>query len=279
MLNTGCWVCRFDPSWVKRLWFTIDDRIIFDEGCGRYRAQAWSEDWFFSKKANELGLRIGCTRKIPIIHQGEALYTNQRAWGTEKFDSDALEFSALANGFPYEIPGWLKPEEGRALGELARGKRVLEIGSYCGLSTVCLARTAEHVTAMDYFDGRATPAPYDTREIFNESIRRYGLDEKVTVAHPDDSLPEEFFDLVFIDGAHDYESVRHDILKATAALKPDGLLAFHDYRRSPHEFQDSAYDPGVTQAVNELLEVGGELISRHATVAVVRPPAALPLEV
>jgi urease accessory protein len=35
-----------------------------------------------------------------------------------------------------------------------------------------------------------------------------------------------------------------------AALKPGGLLAFHDYR--------SAIDPGVTEAVAEFIESGGD---------------------
>lgn len=86
------------------------------------------------------------------------------------------------------------------------------------------------------------------------------------------------YDLVFIDGNHEEEWVQQDIGQSLRVLKPDGLLAFHDYRRKPAEF-DGRWDPGVTQAVNELLASGGELISTHETVAVVRPPAAIPLEV
>ena len=37
---------------------------------------------------------------------------------------------------------------------LATAKNVLEIGSFCGRSTLWLARTAEHVTAVDTFDCR-----------------------------------------------------------------------------------------------------------------------------
>jgi protein-L-isoaspartate O-methyltransferase len=273
LLNTGCWVCRFDPAWVKRVWFTIQDRIVYDEVMGRYRAQAWSEDWFFSKKCNALGLKIGATRKVGVMHQGELAFTNMKPWGSNLFDTDAVGVSPVPGAFPLEIPGWLRPEEGKALAELARGKRVLEIGSYCGLSTVCMARTAKHVTAVDYFDGRGTPLPQDTLPQFMANIRRYGLAEKVSVWQPDWLHGEiaDRFDLVFIDGAHNADSVAADVDKALAVLRSDGRLVFHDYQSDVH--------PGVTEVVNVLLANGGELMSTHETLAVVKPPALIPLEV
>jgi predicted O-methyltransferase YrrM len=79
-------------------------------------------------------------------------------------------------------------------------------------------------------------------------------------------LPE-VYDLVFIDGSHDRESVLRDAdLAVRHVLKPGGVLVFHDYR--------SSQDPGVTEAVDELIAGGGELLSRCGTLAVVRPPAA-----
>jgi|GEM_PF-1044057 len=38
-------------------------------------------------------------------------------------------------------------------------------------------------------------------------------------------------DLFFIDGAHSYEYVRSDTLKALACVKPGGVIAWHDYGR------------------------------------------------
>ena len=46
-------------------------------------------------------------------------------------------------------------------------------------------------------------------------------------AHFDD----ESLDLVFIDAAHDYESVRADIAAWQPKLKSNGILAGHDYSR------------------------------------------------
>lgn len=280
LLNTGCWVCKFDYEWAKEVNFTINDRIVFNDACNRWQAQTEPEDWYFSRLLHEIGhgpfshlrpLRIGATRKIQVLHRGETDYHNTSAWGSHKFDSEAIGVSPVPGAFPREIPGWLKPAEGKALAELASGKWVLEIGSYCGLSTVCIGRTAEHVTAVDYFDGRGTPVPRDTRSIFDDSIRRYGLTERVLTKHPDDELPTNYFDVAFIDGAHDEYSVRSDVEKAIAALKSNGLLVFHDYNEPAH--------PGVDAAVHDLLANGGELLSVTDNLAVVKPPALIPQEV
>lgn len=282
LLNTGCFVVKWDQEWCQQVRFEINDRIVFNRACNRYQAQTEPEDWFFSRQLHEIGtaghpldglvdpLRIGATRKIKVLHTGEMDFTNSAPWGTDKYDADAVPCSPVATAFPYDIDGWLHPDEGRKLAELAAGKRVLEIGSYCGLSTVCMARTAEHVTAVDYFDGRDTPAMQDTSQKFIESLERHAVADKVTACHPEQSLPLDEYDMAFIDGAHDAESVRADIEKARSVLIPGGILAFHDYK---------GIDPGVTEAVDELLSRGGQMISLTHTLAVVHPPAAIPLEV
>jgi hypothetical protein len=50
-------------------------------------------------------------------------------------------------------------------------------------------------------------------------------------------------DFVCIDAAHDYESIKSDILAWLPKIKVGGMLAGDDY---PY--------PGVTKATNELLE-------------------------
>lgn len=279
LLNTGCWVAKWNQEWCRQVFFTINDRIVFDIPQNRYRTEVESEDWFFSRLLHEQGLKIGATRKIAVAHQGEIDFLNTHPWGTDAFDNESpnrnRRFSPVPGAFPYDINGWLLPSEGKALAELARGKRVLEIGSYCGLSTVCMGRTAEHVTAVDYFDGRGTPQPHDTKPDFDRNIERYGLAHKVVAKHPTwlemGDLPREEYDLAFIDGDHSFKSVAADIVHAMNLLKPDGLLSFHDFKHPSH--------PGVEEAVDGLLLDGGELISVTESVAVVRPPARIPLEV
>lgn len=275
LLNTGCWVIKWNQEICKKLHFEINDRIVFDPASNSYRPEVESEDWFFSRCMNELGLKIGATRKIAVKHEGDVEFVNTHAWGSQAFDNESHKYgrktSPVPTAFPWEIEGWLLPKEGEWLATLAKGKRVLEIGSYCGLSTVCMGRTAEHVTAVDYFDGRGTPTPRDTYADFSSNIARYGLTEKVSICHPHEPFTLKQYDLAFIDAAHDYLSVRRDIERVRKVIAPEGLIAFHDYKHPSH--------PGVEEAVGELIADGGELLSIHETIACVRPPALIPLEV
>lgn len=278
LLNTGCWVAKWNQEWCRQVHFEINDRIVFNRAANRYQAQTEPEDWHFSRQLHEIGrgpssgvkpLRIGATRKIKVLHQGETEFTNEYAWGRQYFDTEACQVSPVANAFPRDISGWLLPEEAKALEQWTNGKNVLEIGSYCGLSTVVIARHANHVSAVDYFDGRGTPSPRDTRAEFESNIARYGVADRVSAFHPD-AMPDGPFDVVFIDGAHDYESVKADIEKAIDVLTIDGVLMFHDYGHPCH--------PGVAQAVDELCRDRGGVIFVCETLAVVKP-AAVPMEV
>lgn len=271
LLNTGCWVAKWNQDWCRQVRFEVNDRIVFNRTAGRYQAQTEPEDWYFSRLCHEIGLKIGATRKVAVMHQGEMEFTNERPWGSEPFDRETTAVSPVPGAFPREIDGWLHADEAKALAELARDKDVLEIGSYCGLSTVCMARTADHVTAVDYFDGRGTPVPRDTRPAFDANLMRYGVAGRVVAVHPDDPYPLDRYDMAFIDGAHDEESVRCDIDRVLSHLAPGGLIIFHDYQPGIHS--------GVERAVEKLLANGGELVSIHNTLAVVRPPAHIPLEV
>lgn len=280
LLNTGLWVCRFDEAWARQVRFTINDRIVVDPS-GRYVPQCEPEDWYFSRLCHELDLKVGATRKIRLTHRGSAAFSNAQPWG-QPFDSAWIGQSVLPepppppDGFTLpDIPGWLRIEEGAKLAELARGKRVLEVGSYLGLSTVCLARTAESVLAIDPHDGRGTEVPQDTLPGFRANLARYGLEnvfvEPMTLAEyvaTERRTRTFWYDLIFIDGAHDRDSVEADIraiLDDPYMLADGGLIAFHDYR--------SPVDPGVTAAVDALLDRGGELLSLTGSLAVVRPPA------
>lgn len=280
LLNTGCWVAKWNQEWCRHVHFEINDRIVFNRAANRYQSQTEPEDWCFSRQLHEIGsgptahlprLRIGATRKIPLVHQGETEFTNQRPWGSDAFDKETCDISPVPGAFPRDVAGWLHRDEADALVTLAAGKRVLEIGSFCGLSTVVMARVAEHVTAVDYFDGRGTPEPQNTLPEFRRNIRRYGVADKVVTCHPDAELPLAEYDLAYIDGAHDYESVTADTEKAMSVLAPDGLIAYHDFHHALH--------PGVARVVDVLVQAGGELVSTTNTLAVVRPPAGITLEV
>jgi hypothetical protein len=291
LANTGCWVCDFTKPWRHAtqsdgslaVYFSIEDRIVC---CPKgspslmdgepinhevFFAHVNSEDWNFSRKLGRQGAKVMCTRNVIINHLGKIPYRNDCPWGDEfdrdladNFDSVPIKPKEWADG---KVIGWMTAAEQKALIELGEGKRVLEFGSYCGLSTICLAEKASMVYAVDTFDGRGTKTPRDTMEEFTENIKRAGVNHKVMVIRGEiekvhHKLPQDF-DLAFIDASHDFTSVLRDARIAREKLTPMGLLAFHDY--------GTRRDPQVTLAVDEMIAAGAEIVGRIDTLIVLRP--------
>jgi hypothetical protein len=63
-------------------------------------------------------------------------------------------------------------------------------------------------------------------------------------------LPDEYFDLIYVDAAHDYENVRSDAVLSVQKVKPRGAIVFNDYTMHDPYLQA---DYGVVRAVNELV--------------------------
>lgn len=95
LLNTGCWVCRFNPDWAEEVRFTINDRIVRSQTTGKWQADVEPEDWNFSRQCNALGLRLGCTRKVPVQHAGHIRYSNTEPWGAWPCDLEFVPESIL----------------------------------------------------------------------------------------------------------------------------------------------------------------------------------------
>jgi predicted O-methyltransferase YrrM len=160
-----------------------------------------------------------------------------------------------------QIVGWMEPDELDWLYETAKtASRALEIGCFMGRSTCALLAgmrdgSKGRLTVIDTFDARGTSraaefsGPRGTASLLKEfrdnvSVRGLGLPE--VLIGPSESreirakIPDASLDLIFIDGAHDFDSVSSD-LYYDRKLRPGGIMSGHDY---DHD------SPGLIEAVD-----------------------------
>ena len=134
--------------------------------------------------------------------------------------------------------GWFTWAECDLLAEWARGKLILELGTYLGRSTVAMARTAKHVVTVDHFTGSPLEnwyeQPGDYLAQTRENLHRYGVARSVTVIATDmlnlaGWLKPRAFDGVLVDGAHDFASVDRDSVLALAAVRDYRGVVWDDF--------------------------------------------------
>ena len=85
VVNTGLWVCDFTKPWVEEVHFQILDGIQKNDN-GKFSPLIFSEDWNFSAKLQELGLKVAATNIVEVNHYGHGHYSNQGAWGDWESD-------------------------------------------------------------------------------------------------------------------------------------------------------------------------------------------------
>jgi predicted O-methyltransferase YrrM len=137
------------------------------------------------------------------------------------------------------VGGWLTRDQARALWDAAHqlrpGGTILEIGSHQGRSTIVLASAAADVgatvVAVDPFVSGAMFGGAATRDRFEANLAAAGVRDAVrliversTALRPGWHEPLE---LLYIDGKHDYWTVRDD-LRWTEHLPPGAPVFVHD---------------------------------------------------
>ena len=114
--------------------------------------------------------------------------------------------------------------------------RLDELAEVWGRSTSAIFQGSSH---LEYFKRQ-----FATRG--DQVVVEQGTSWEVLERYPD-----RFFDLIYVDAGHDYESVRRDTLVATMKLRDDGLLVYNDYVMFDHLQQGEPY--GIIPNVNALV--------------------------
>jgi predicted O-methyltransferase YrrM len=164
---------------------------------------------------------------------------------------------------PESVKGFLHPEEGTRLYELAlaaaqRGP-CLEVGSYCGKSTLYLGTgcreagqllyavdhhrgSEEHQPGEEYHDPELVEAAsgrFDSLVAFRDTLARADLEQTVVPMVTSSALAARHWNtplaLVFIDGGHSREAALTDYRCWAGHVQPGGLLAIHDLFPDPAE--------------------------------------------
>lgn len=149
------------------------------------------------------------------------------------------------------IEGWLSPYEQFALLHLPSlvdhlPGSIVEIGSYKGKSTIALALGSSILSTQKRPIYAIDPFIVPPFKFFQDNITNHKLEHMVIPIkkHSEEAYndcPKEIA-AIFIDGDHEYSSVKRDIFHYVPKVVKGGLIAFHDY---------SDFWPGVYRAVNE----------------------------
>jgi hypothetical protein len=168
------------------------------------------------------------------------------------------------------IEGWLADEEAdlliaataKALTTHEQPHTIVEVGSYCGRSTVVFGSVVKTLSpdgkiyAIGPHDGKVGAMDQGiisgepTLKRFNRNIEQAELTKYVEVIqkHSYEVTWDKSIQFLFIDGLHDYTNVARDFFQFERWVVPGGYIAFHDY---------ADYYPGVKSFVNETLASGG----------------------
>lgn len=158
-----------------------------------------------------------------------------------------------------DIDGWFDyPDLYRWIAESCKdGDIIVEVGCWKGRSVNYLASACRalgkkpRIIAVDTFCGEAGQIEHAHcgyfRDEFERNLKACGNDDIIEICESDSAAAAAGFKdgevfAVFIDAAHEYEPVLRDLKAWIPKVRPEGILAGHDYHHEP-----------VRRAVDELL--------------------------
>ena len=184
-------------------------------------------------------------------------------------------------------PGFMPEDEGLALYaaavEVAPLGPLVEIGTWCGRSTILLAAAAAtaatHVITIDHHRGSEEHQPgweyhqpelvdpdvgkIDTLPVFRKVLATSGLEQHVIAVVASSQDVGRYWNtpvgMVFVDGSHTDESAQRDYETWAVQVCEGGLLAVHDVFADPDEGGQAPFRMYQRAlASGQFTEVGGQ---------------------
>lgn len=205
-------------------------------------------------------------------------YSNARQGATEIIRQVDPRYRRFRKIWPEisKIDGWLVPGQEwwlyKTAHSLPPNSIIVEIGSFKGRSTACLAlgcsRRNGHVYAVDTFNGNDVDF-FDRNYLseFESNMRMLGLTESVTPIVMTSKEASEVWDkpinMLFIDGSHVFDDVVSDFLGFFPQVRDGGMVALHDVCETW---------PDVVKAWCEVAVIRLRRIGQFSTIAYGRKP-------
>jgi SAM-dependent methyltransferase len=114
--------------------------------------------------------------------------------------------------------------------------KVLELGVNNGISTEVFCRYSNSVVAVDF------QKTENIERILSENKNLTFHQMRFSEFYKENTLD---FDLIYIDGSHEYRDVKEDIQNSLRIIRSGGIISGHDYNSTC---------PGVIMAVNEMFK-------------------------
>ena len=220
----------------------------------------YSDNWF-SECAHRDGVVIDARDLVfehlhPVHGKGEmdAVYARSNAeanYKAGKYHLDRLSQGVITS---WDVDGWCDFRDlyTAIARTLPNGAQVAEIGVWKGQSVIHLAQRMQDmgkgclIHAIDTFQGDDDTGKESTLVQFTENIESAAVSGRVYPMADESVLAATRFqtgelDMVFIDAAHDYDSVLADLKAWGPKVKEGGIIAGHDIDAT-----------GVQQALEEM---------------------------
>lgn len=204
-----------------------------------------TDDLYFQRKVRQEGYRIWAHGGVLPIHWDQ----NGKYYILPEGSYPVRHMAPVNN----DVDGWMSNGELRWLEDTAKNMdTVVEIGAWKGRSTRALA-SAKRVISVDHWKGSDDESQFPLEEVSSaysdwlentKDLENVGA-LKMSSIEAAKTFADKSVDMVFIDAAHDYQSVLADI----EAWRPKALkiIAGHDY---------SLGWPDVVKAVNDTFGKG-----------------------